>query len=296
MRRQHDGKLTEANRDELAVDLFGWQSAYLAAVRKVGDTPLTQIKSDLTSDDWYRIASGKGVLALHALRGCLGDPLFEETMDSFGRSHAGKRVTTAEFQAHVAKTGKSLDAFVRALHSNPLPAGAAAYTITSFHREQEQTLIVYGTLDEVPTNREAAHALQKALRESWQNHTVPITSDKQVTDADLRSRHVLLIGRPDSNALVARFRKQLPVTFGSHSFIAGGKTYANPGSAVICAADNPLNPRYSLVVVAGLCAESTAPPRRRRSTTATTPPRSWCCRTAAGRRHSSCLAGKRRRN
>jgi hypothetical protein len=218
---------------------------------------LTQIKSDLTSDDWYQIASGKGVLALHALRGCLGDPLFEDTMDSFGRAHAGKRVTTGEFQAHVAKTGKSLDAFVRALHSNPLAAGTAAYTIASFHRELDQTLIVYGTLDEVPTNREAAHALQKALRESWQNRTAPIKSDKQVTDADLRSHHLVLIGRPDSNMLVERFHKQLPIKFGSHSFIAAGKTYANPDSAVLCAADNPLNPRYSLMLIAGLSAEST---------------------------------------
>lgn len=257
MRSQHDGKLTEANRDELAVDLFGWQSAYGCAVRKCGDTPLTQIKSDLTSDDWYRIASGKGVLALHALRGCLGDSLFEETMDSFGRKHAGKKVTTGDFQAHIAKTGKPFDAFVRVLHSNPLPAGAPVYAITSFHSEQEHTLIVYGTADEVPTNREAAQSLQKLLRESWQNHTVPIKSDKKVTDADLRSHHIVLIGRPDSNVLAERFRKQLPVTFGSHSFIAAGKTYANAGSAVIAAADNPLNPRYSLVLVAGLSAEST---------------------------------------
>jgi hypothetical protein len=257
MRAQHDGKLTQANRNELAVDLFGWQSAYAAAVRKVGDVPLTQIKSDLASDEWYRIASGKGVLALHALRGCLGDPLFEETMNSFGRAHAGRKVTTAEFQAHVAKTGKSLDEFVRCLHSNPLPAGAAVYTITSFQREEEQTLIVYGTLDEVPTNREAAQALQKLLRESWQNHTVPIKSDKQITDGELRTHHIVLIGRPDTSALVERFRKQLPIAFGSRSFVAGGKTYANAGSAVACAADNPLNPRYSLVLLAGLSAEAT---------------------------------------
>ena len=37
----------------------------------------------------------------------------------------------------------------------------------------------------------------------------------------------------------------------------GRKTYAHANSAVIAAADNPLNHRYSIVVVAGLSAEAT---------------------------------------
>ena len=86
---------------------------------------------------------------------------------------------------------------------------------------------------------------------------MPIKSDKEVTDADLKSHHVVLIGRPDSNNLVQRIRKLLPVAFGSQSFVVGGKTYANPGSAVVVAADNPLNNRYSMVVIACLSAEST---------------------------------------
>ena len=134
---------------------------------------------------------------------------------------------------------------------------SAAFSIHSFHAEQEETLIVYGSADEAPTNREAAEALQKAIRESWQNITIPIKSDKDVTDAELKSHHLLLIGRPDSNPLVERFRKNLPITFGSRSFVVRGKTYAHPGSAVVAAADNPLNPRFSMVVLAGLSAEAT---------------------------------------
>jgi hypothetical protein len=257
MRSQHDGTLTQANKDELALDLFAWQSAYGSTLRKRTDVPLTEIKSELTNDDWYKLAAGKGVLALHALHGCLGDPLFADTMDAFGRANAGKKVSTAQFQAHLAKTGKPLDTFVRALHSNPLPPGAPVFSFQSYQSEQEDTLIVYGTTDETPTNREAAESLQKLLRESRQNRTVPIQSDKETTDANLKSHHLLLIGRPDSNALVARFRKHSPIPFGPRSFVAESKTYAHPGSAVIAAADNPLNPRYSMVIVAGLSAEST---------------------------------------
>jgi hypothetical protein len=265
MRAKHDGTLTPANRDALAVDLFAWQTAYRSAVRKIKDVPLTEIKSDLLSDDWYKLAAGKGVLVLHQLRKVLGDQVFAETMDSFGREHAGKKVTTAEFLTHLraksrAVSASAVSAIISPLKDSSLDSSGidgGAFSIGSFLSEQEQSLIVYGSADEVPTNREAAKALQKAVRESWQNITIPIKSDKEVTEAELKSHHLLLIGRPDSNALVERFRKNLPIPFGSRSFVVRGKTYAHPGSAVIAAADNPLNPRFSLVVLAGLSAEAT---------------------------------------
>ena len=49
----------------------------------------------------------------------------------------------------------------------------------------------------------------------------------------------------------------MPVTFGTRSFKVGRDIYAHPNSAVVAAAENPLNQRFSVVVVAGLSAEST---------------------------------------
>jgi hypothetical protein len=269
--RRSDGELTASDRDDLAVDLFAYRSAYLTAVRAGMDVPLAEVKSDITRPQWYRLASGKGVLVLHELRQFLGEALFEKTMDAFGLEHGGKRVSTAEFQAYLEKAaGKPLDGFFEGqvrkngltgsgLDKNGLglsPA-SAAFSIISFHQDLEDGLIVYGTADEVPTNREAAEALQEAVRRAWSNITIPVKSDKEVTEAELKCHHVVLIGRPDSNGLVERFRKVLPIAFGSRSFAVRGKTYANPLSAVVAAAGNPLAPRYSLVVVAGLGAEAT---------------------------------------
>jgi hypothetical protein len=142
-------------------------------------------------------------------------------------------------------------------------ANSAAFSIFSFRREPEQTLIVYGSVDERPTNREAAEGLQKAIRESGSNHTVAIRADKDVNDNDIKGHHLILIGRPDSNLLVERFRESLPVRFGKRSFVVRGKTYAHPGSSVIAAADNPLDKTRSLVVVSGLSAEATVHAPRR---------------------------------
>jgi hypothetical protein len=131
------------------------------------------------------------------------------------------------------------------------------FSIFTFYADLEHALIVYGTADEVPTNREAAEALQDAIRRRGWNITVPSKSDTEVTEEDLKTHHLLLVGRPDSNRVCARMREALPITFGSRSFMIGRDTYAHPLSAIIVAGENPLDHRYSIVVFAGLSAEST---------------------------------------
>jgi len=47
------------------------------------------------------------------------------------------------------------------------------------------------------------------------------------------------------------------VAFGPASFTLRGETYAHPGTALIAAGENPLNPRFEVVLFAGLGAEAT---------------------------------------
>jgi hypothetical protein len=229
----------------------------------VEDLPLTRIRAQFDRPEWYNIASGKGVLFLHELRKKLGDGKFADMMDAFGQDFGGKEATTAEFQAHVVKwangSGGDLSAlFDQWLNQPGLPGdkGKGVFSIHSAYRNLENTLIVYGTLDEVFTNREAAEALQDAIRKG-PNITVPVKADKDVTDADLKDRHLLLVGRPDSNRCIARFKDALPITFGPRSFTVGKEGFAHANSAVMAAGENPLNPRYSLVVIAGMDGAST---------------------------------------
>ncbi|HEV3117536.1 MAG TPA: M1 family aminopeptidase, partial [Gemmataceae bacterium] len=335
--RRGKSSLTNRDREQLAASLFAERSGYLAAVSASGEVPLAQTHAAIGQSDWYHVAAGKGVLLLHALRRLVGASVFDDAMDSFGRAHAGKPVTVAEFVAHMqAKTGKNLGDFfeywltdtgipkysisqakvtahgkgylvegklartcvapeadlpltietsageevkmipmtsahptfafevshrplrlVLDKHNTLAKANGGAFSIQSFHGELEHTLIVYGTADEEAANREAANALQRAIIERHSNFTVPIKTDRTVTDQDLQSHHLLLIGRPDSNTLVRRFQEELPIQFGARSFVVGKETYAHDGSAVLAAAANPGNKRFSLVVFAGLSAEAT---------------------------------------
>ncbi len=270
---EKDSPLPRPSRDFLAVELFGHRANYELGARAHPEAPLARTEARLRDGDWYRVASGKGVLLLHELRRRLGKEAFVGLMDAFGSQNAGKPVRAAQFRAAAEKAaGGKLDGFfdpwlndtglpgprpVSSKDPEDLPRGRGPFSVLTPLEELEQTLIVQGTADEQPTCREAAAALQQALREHWSNITVPVKTDREVTEEDLKTRHLLLIGRPDTNAVVSRFRDALPVSFGPRSFAVGGEVYAHAGSAVLVAAENPLERRRALVVIAGLDAAST---------------------------------------
>lgn len=269
LKEQTKGPLSRSARDWLAVDLFAYRSAYELGRSVRPEKPLGQTEARLRDDAWYRVASGKGVLLLHELRRRLGDERFLALMDAFGREHAGKPTSSAEFRATVEKVpGVNLDGFFEAwLGERGLPSAipegrcdalrCGPFSILTFYAELAQTLIIYGTRSERATNREAAFALQQAIRAKGPNVTVPVKADDQATEEDLKSHHLLLIGGPSTNAIVARFPTAWPVRFGPQSIEVRGDVCAHPDSAVIAAAESPYAKRYGAVVIAGLSAAST---------------------------------------
>ncbi|MEI6537289.1 MAG: hypothetical protein WCN98_18245, partial [Verrucomicrobiaceae bacterium] len=131
------------------------------------------------------------------------------------------------------------------------------FSIHAFMDDPEHTIIVYGTLDEESANRETALLLQHDLRQG--NHTIvmPVRKDTEVTDDDMKECHVVVIGRPATNTVSAHFHDAWPVRFGLQSFEISRKVYAHAETSFIGAAENPLNPRYSMVLLAGLNSQGT---------------------------------------
>jgi len=257
-----DKPLDRAAQDHLDVALFNRRSQWLAAVTRLGkDIPLADIKSDPLSAEWYHIAAGKGVMLLASLRTELGAEKFDRLMDDFGSAHAGKEVSTADFrQAAQTSAGRSLDTFFDKWLTKAdalLTPREGFWSIDSFEEEPEQTIIVYGTLADRAAQREAAVALQAKIARRWSNVSIPIRSDSEMDEAALAGHHLLLVGRPATNSVAAKFSAALPVTFDTASFTVRGDTYGNSRSAVIAAGPNPKNPRYSIVIYAGLGADAT---------------------------------------
>jgi hypothetical protein len=269
--RTAGAKLGARDRERLALDLFCPTSRYLTAVARRGgqDIPLSEIRADLRSDHWYEIASGKGVLILAELRAIMGDTLFDRFMDKFGRANAGRPATSAAFleaveKAHGKPLGELKAAWLNGDALSKLSSDARArqssgrfWSVDSFERELDKTLIVYGTVAEADAQRESAAALQRKLASRWANITVPIRADNDVTEGVLKDAHVLVVGRPATNRIAARFAKALPVNFGTGSFTLAGEIYAHPATSIVAAGPNPLASNRSVVLFAGLSAEGT---------------------------------------
>ena len=252
-------------QDLVDLALFQHESRWLTAMRRVGrDTPLPETVADPADGDWYRLASGKGVMLLAALREQMGSDSFIRCLDEFGKTHAGKPVTTEMFRDHLQKSaGNSAvqllnhwlggDVILEFKSHNP-------WTIFSHEVEPDRGLIIYGTLHDRAAQREAALHLQSEVARRFANVLLEIKADHEVTQAELASHYLLLVGQPGTNRMTSEVVKKsagFPVQFGRQSFTLAGDLYAHPDTWVIAAGENPFNARYSAVVFAGLSATST---------------------------------------
>ncbi len=254
-----DGKLSKAEEEQLALTRYRHEAERWLATLQLGhDVALDQTRADLMSRGWHAIAASKGIDVLAALRSTMGDKPFVAFMDGFGRDHAGKRVSTEEFLAAAEKAhGKPLGDGVRRLISAVSEPHVPSWSVDAFNVELDRTLIVAGTRKDVAAQREAAERLQRQIARRWPNIYVPIKTDESVTEHDLKTHHILLVGRPESNAAMAGLIGGLPVKFGTTSFTVDGDTFGHAASAVIAAGPSPKSRRHEVVVFAGNGAEAT---------------------------------------
>lgn len=263
-RGRSGGRLSPADRQEVDLLLFRYRTDLNAARatrpewRTKGDGAApTPLDAEMDRPRWHDEQTATGVLTLHALRQFVGAEAFAKALAAFGKANAGKEVTVKQFAAAVGEsTGKDVARWLADRGDAP-KVGGAVFSTSHWLSEPESALIVAGTAGDVAANREAAAALQKVVRVQWGNVVVPVKTDAEVTDADLKGKHVALVGRPATNAVAKRFAAAFPATFGDASFKVGAEDYAHEGTAVVAAGVNPLDPRYSAVLVAGLSADAT---------------------------------------
>ncbi len=268
-----DDKLDQSSRDLVDVALFQHKSNWWAARQRLGkDVSLAQTKPDENSLNWYPIALGQGMSLLAELRQKLGHERFDKIMDDFGSAHADQEITMAQLCEAIGKGGgKEATAILEKWLDQPLAAKdhvAGAWSIYSFEPEPERVLIVFGSgdhqgrdgkpiVDVLTTNHETANRLQHAIARRWGNYIVKAKADLYVTEADLKSHHLLIVGEPTNNSWLLKAAAKSPVRFGSQSFTIGSETFSHLDSAVIVASENPWNERFSTVIFAGLSARAT---------------------------------------
>jgi dienelactone hydrolase len=94
-----------------------------------------------------------------------------------------------------------------------------------------------------------------AARALWRDvfrGDVRIKSDREISDADIADRNLVLWGDPSSNAILARLLPQLPLEWDAKSLTFRATTYPATNHAPILVFPNPLNPKRYVVLNSGI--------------------------------------------
>jgi len=117
-----------------------------------------------------------------------------------------------------------------------------------------ELIIVYGTLEEAEANKTAAERFNK--RYLGLGHEI-IKADIDVNEADLKTKCVILFGRPETNKSAQEFKDIFPVKFDGDKFTWQGTTYEQPTQGVAEIVENPRDPKSLMIIYAGLSGEAT---------------------------------------
>jgi hypothetical protein len=239
--------------DDVPRELNRLRAEYRGAALQ-GDVALSQLRPELRSANWRKIAESKGALLLNVLRSEIGDDRFFNLMKSFFEANTTKHVTTAAFRTEAAKiAGKPLDTlFDRWLNGVGLPSdsGGPAYVAADVMARLGSALIVYGTNADAGANRFAAEQLQKHYLDLFES-AVPIRKDFELTEADLQTHDVVFVGRPESNSALAAIAQRIRLNYAGGEFRINGGEHASEYDALVMAAANPLDPKRMVLVLAG---------------------------------------------
>lgn len=131
-------------------------------------------------------------------------------------------------------------------------ASVVPVTLPNLLDAWEDLLFVRGTGRFQESHHSLALRFQEAVADAFTDVVLPLKADGAVIEADLAHHDLVLLGRPEENAVVARLAAQgaLPVAFVPGGFQVNGVTHAREDEGVAFAVPSPWNPKRMVHVYA----------------------------------------------
>ncbi|WNG37012.1 hypothetical protein F0U61_27525 [Archangium violaceum] len=133
--------------------------------------------------------------------------------------------------------------------SNDIPVPREHFQVLSNALDDfSQLLFVHGTARGVEADRTLTLNFRDVVADAFTDQLAQLEPDSEVTDAQLASRDLFVLGGAEDNGLVARLaaEKKLPVEIGRRFFRWQGKTYGRSDDGLAVALPNPWNPKRML--------------------------------------------------
>jgi hypothetical protein len=141
---------------------------------------------------------------------------------------------------------------VRFNSGNDIPVSQKnMYTFSNYFDDFTSGLLVYGTHRHTEANRASALRFQTILADQFTETFAPVRQDAALTDADLSSHDLIVLGGAADNALVARLAPPLGIVAGKNFFRWEGKTYGEADDGLFVAMPNPWNSSKAVYLFLG---------------------------------------------
>lgn len=115
-------------------------------------------------------------------------------------------------------------------------------------------LIVRGTSGDDAAERRAAVEKAESFAEEWDKYAdgyPRITDDTKVTRQDLARYNLVCFGRPESNLVIRRAARGLPIQLEAKGFVVGERRFSGDDVGLVMIYPNPLEPSRYIVVQSG---------------------------------------------
>lgn len=116
------------------------------------------------------------------------------------------------------------------------------FTFSNFSDDFSTTAIVYGTSRQTEANHTLALKFQKMAADRFTESLLPLYKDTEISDAELASRDLVVLGSPADNELAKRIAEKLSLQSGGNWFAWKGTVYGASDDGLFIAAPNPFNP------------------------------------------------------
>jgi predicted peptidase len=126
------------------------------------------------------------------------------------------------------------------------------------HMYSSKFIVVYGvsgTRKENEINRREAESFAREWYKRFFTK-VSVKSDAEVTDADIATAHLLLIGVPASNRLIKKILPSLPFSLTSNGLIVGKHTFRSSDAGIRAIYPNPLQSGKYVSVFTGVTSDA----------------------------------------
>lgn len=118
---------------------------------------------------------------------------------------------------------------------------------------RDRYLLVYGSNNDHTGVYEASRELVSAMADpdEWADIHIPVKSDVEVSDEDLRTYNIILFGNPATNSLIRRVNDDLPVRFAEGGIVSGRRHIPTDDAGLLVVYPNPICQDRYVVIIGG---------------------------------------------